>query len=151
MFDLRIWLAIFSAPWLFALVGSFAWLEAAHGAISSGPAQESTFLAETRSPHEMGDRRIRVRDAAANENRQLLLAAPKLPHDSNRETAMLCKPEIRRQCRTLAEAHQYLASRGFLLLPHGWANGRWQARIESDREAVVVSISLEVHEVHQAA
>ena len=150
MFDPRIWLALWPLPWGFALFAGPVWL-AAHSDVSLGSAQAPTCFGKSGLSQETHDRRVRNREAAGNEDDQSLFAATKLLHDRNRETAMICKPEIRRQCRTLAEAHQYLASRGFLLLPRGWANGRWQARIESDREGVVVSISLEVNEVHQAA
>jgi hypothetical protein len=59
---------------------------------------------------------------------------------------MMCKPEIKRRCRTRGEAYQYLTSRGFLYLPRGWANGRWLARVESENEDVIVSIALEAHQ-----
>src|SRR5215469_2902773 len=120
MFDPRMWLTLWALPWGFALFAGSVSL-AAHREVSVGPAQASTLSQGTH------DRRVRNREAAANEDHQSALAATKLPHDHNRETAVMYKPEIRRQCRTLAEAHQYLASRGFLLLPRGWANGRWQA------------------------
>lgn len=32
---------------------------------------------------------------------------------------------------TRAAAHAYLAARGFLFLPEGWANGLWAATIDS--------------------
>lgn len=42
------------------------------------------------------------------------------------------------------EAHEYLASRGFLFLPpFGWANGRWRARVDvRDDDDVVVLVSI---------
>ena len=146
MFSLRTSLGIFPTPWLFALVATSAWLEAAHDIVSSGSAQGSKFSGETSSPHETSDHRARVRGSTLNEHHRSLFAATKVPHDLNRETAMIYRPEIKRHCHTRAEAHHYLASRGFLLLPRGWANGHWQAQLESEREGVIVSISLEVQQ-----
>lgn len=147
MFDPRIWLALWTLPWGFALFASSIRL-AARSDVSLGSAQETTAFRKDGLSQGTHDRQNR--EATVIEDHRSLLAVTKLLHDRNRETAMMCKPEIRRHCRTLAEAHQYLASRGFLVLPHGWANGRWQAQTDSDGEGVVVSISLEVHEVRQA-
>jgi hypothetical protein len=143
MFDPRVWFGLLPLPWLFVLVTSAVWLKASHGGVSLNSAQERTAFGKNQSPHERGDRRVRVREGAAKENPRSLFATTRLLHGRNRETAMVCKPEIRRHCRTRAEAHQYLASRGFLFLTHGCANGRWQARLESEGEGVIVSISLE--------
>jgi hypothetical protein len=140
MFDPRIWLGLLPAPWSFVFFASSIWLEAAHGGVGSGSAQESKSVGKT---PDVADRRVCVREVAAPKiiNRSSRLSS--LYAAENRETAMMCKPEIKRHCRTRAEAHRYLASRGFLFLPRGWANGRWLARLENENEGVVVSISLD--------
>jgi hypothetical protein len=143
MFNPWISLRLLPAPWPFVFFASSIWLEAAHGAVGSDSAQESMSFGKTRSAPEVADRRVCVREVAAPRiiNRSSPLS--RVSAAENRETAMMCKPEIKRHCRTRAEAHQYLASRGFLCLPRGWANGRWLARLDSENEGVVVSISLE--------
>jgi hypothetical protein len=67
-------------------------------------------------------------------------AGPRL--QNNQENAMTCKAEIRRRCRTREDACAYLSSRGFLCLPSGWANGRWAATLDMDRDGCVVTIWL---------
>lgn len=150
MFDPRIWLELWLWPPLWGLVpfATSMWL-AARGDVDLGSAQPITCVGKGRLSQGTHDRRNR--EAAANEDHRSSFAASKLLHDRKRETAMMCKPEIKRHCSTFVEAHQYLRSRGFLVLPHGWANGRWQARTESDGEGVVVSISLVVNKKNQAA
>ena len=52
------------------------------------------------------------------------------------------KPHLERRHTTRREAQEYLASRGFLCLPFGWANGRWRARIESLDAGVMVIVDM---------
>jgi len=56
---------------------------------------------------------------------------------------MTCRAELHRRYATREEACAYLASRGFLFLPGGWANGRWVATLDSTSSAVIVSIWLQ--------
>lgn len=44
---------------------------------------------------------------------------------------MTYQAELRRYYPTRQAAHAYLAARGFLFLPDGWANGLWAATIDS--------------------
>jgi hypothetical protein len=76
--------------------------------------------------------------------RPLTGAAPRRPN--KQETAMTCKAEIRRRCRTRDDACAYLSTRGFLCLPSGWANGRWAANLDTDRDGCVVTIWLRIEE-----
>ena len=62
----------------------------------------------------------------------------------DQETAMTFKAEIRRRCRSREEACAYLSSRGFLCLPSGWANGRWAATLDRDRDGCVVTVWLRI-------
>ena len=51
-------------------------------------------------------------------------------------------PEIHRSFASRDSAFRYLASRGFLSTPRGWANGRWQAAIELRAGQYEVAIHL---------
>ena len=51
--------------------------------------------------------------------------------------------DIRRHYRSRAEAYAYLASRGFLFLPNGWANGRWAATVEIAHGEFIVRVWLQ--------
>ena len=62
------------------------------------------------------------------------------PHLSGVGTT--CKPHLERHYHTREEAQGYLSSRGFLLLPFGWANGRWRARIEIHESEFVVTVDM---------
>lgn len=55
---------------------------------------------------------------------------------------MLCRAEIRRRFLTRDEASRYLAARGFLFLPQGWANGRWTASLDQDNSGFALTIDL---------
>jgi hypothetical protein len=50
--------------------------------------------------------------------------------------------EMKRRYPTREEAYAYLASRGFLFLPGGWANGRWAATLDVANGEFIVSIWL---------
>jgi hypothetical protein len=62
--------------------------------------------------------------------------------ERDREVAMIHKAKIRRRFWTRDEAHRYLASRGFLFLPQGWANGRWTASVDQDVSGFALTIGL---------
>jgi hypothetical protein len=53
-----------------------------------------------------------------------------------------CSAHLERHYPSRREAHEYLASRGFLFLPFGWANGRWRARVDIRHDDVVVLVSI---------
>ncbi len=55
---------------------------------------------------------------------------------------MTCNAEINRAFPSYHAAYDYLASRGFLCLPRGWENGRWQASVASDGMRVLVNVQL---------
>lgn len=55
---------------------------------------------------------------------------------------MTLNAELIRRYLTRDEASQYLASRGFLLLPKGWANGRWVAELEKAAIGYIVTVRL---------
>ena len=55
---------------------------------------------------------------------------------------MTYSTEIKRRYETREKAYAYLASRGFLLLPNGWANGRWAATLERTGVEFTVSVWL---------
>lgn len=55
---------------------------------------------------------------------------------------MICKAQIRRRFPTRDDAHRYLAARGFLFLPQGWANGRWIASLDQDASGFALTIDL---------
>jgi hypothetical protein len=57
---------------------------------------------------------------------------------------MTCNAELTRHYATRAEAHAYLASRGFLPLPGGWQNGRWTATLKAEGTGFVVTVWLQV-------
>lgn len=59
---------------------------------------------------------------------------------------MNCNDELIRIYRSRDEASRYLSSRGFLLLPKGWANGRWSATLEMENGAFIVTIRLGAQE-----
>jgi len=59
---------------------------------------------------------------------------------------MTCNAELYRRFRSRDEAYGYLASRGFLCLPGGWANGRWAATLEKVDAGYIVAIRLEAQE-----
>jgi hypothetical protein len=50
--------------------------------------------------------------------------------------------EMKRRYHTRGEAHAYLASRGFLFLPGGWANGRWAATLDKVDSVFILHIWL---------
>jgi hypothetical protein len=62
-----------------------------------------------------------------------------------REVAMTCNAELVRRYHTRDEASRYLASRGFLFLPNGWANGRWVANLERENNEYTVTVRLPAH------
>jgi len=55
---------------------------------------------------------------------------------------MTYSTEIKRHYETREKAHDYLASRGFQLVPGGWANGRWAATLEPTGADFIVSVWL---------
>jgi len=59
---------------------------------------------------------------------------------------MTYKAELKRHFPTREQAYAYLASRGFLYLPSGWANGRWAAAIDIHNGIATVSIWLREQE-----
>jgi hypothetical protein len=50
--------------------------------------------------------------------------------------------EMKRQYDTREAAYAYLASRGFLFLPGGWANGRWAATLDKVDSGFILRIWL---------
>ena len=58
------------------------------------------------------------------------------------EGPMTCSAEINRAFPSHHAAFDYLTSRGFLCLPRGWANGRWQASVVSEGYRVLVNVRL---------
>jgi len=56
---------------------------------------------------------------------------------------MTYRAELKRRYATREEACAYLASRGFLFLASGWANGRWAATLDITSGGVIVSIWLQ--------
>ena len=52
------------------------------------------------------------------------------------------RPHLERHYQTRLEAHEYLSSRGFLLLPFGWMNGRWRACVEMREGEFVVIVDM---------
>jgi hypothetical protein len=60
-----------------------------------------------------------------------------------RQVGTTCKAELRRRYQSREQASRYLSSRGFLLLPQGWANGRWAATIEMENDECIVAVHLE--------
>ena len=58
------------------------------------------------------------------------------------EIAMTYKAELKQHFPSREQAYAYLASRGFLYLPNGWANGRWAASIDISNGTVTVEIWL---------
>ena len=59
---------------------------------------------------------------------------------------MTCNAEINRSFHTRDAAFRYLASRGFLCGPQGWANGRWAATVEYEHNAFHVAVWLRMRE-----
>ena len=55
---------------------------------------------------------------------------------------MTYKAELKRHFPSREQAYAYLAARGFLYLPNGWANGRWAASIDILNSIATVSIWL---------
>jgi len=55
---------------------------------------------------------------------------------------MTCRAEINRSFPSYHNAYHYLTSRGFLCLPRGWQNGRWQASVVSDGLRILVNVQL---------
>jgi hypothetical protein len=51
---------------------------------------------------------------------------------------MTYNAELIRRYPTRDEAARYLASRGFLLLPNGWANGRWVATLDKENSGCYI-------------
>ena len=67
---------------------------------------------------------------------------PKTAGDHTQNAGVTCTAQLERRYHTGSEAHEYLLSRGFLVRPFGWTNGRWRARVEMRSDDFIVLINL---------